>query len=49
MTCNIADDSLVPFTSAIRDDITFLANPRNPSPGGSYQCLNFDESLDKAR
>ena len=49
MACNIADDSLVPFTSAIRDDITFLANPRNRSPGDSYHCLNFDESRDKAR
>ena len=49
MACNIADDSLVPFTSAIRDNKTFLANPSNSSLGGNYHCLYFDEFSDKAR
>ena len=44
MACNIADDSLVPFTSVIRDGKT-----SNSSPGGSYHCLNSDEFRDKAR
>ena len=47
MAYNIADDSLVLFTAAIRQN--FLANPSNSSPGGSYHYLNFDEFRDKAR
>ena len=49
MACNIADDSLVSFTSAICDDKTFLANPSNSSLRGNYHCLYFDEFRDKAR